>query len=35
MIKNAIIMHSELSGHGAFYDQKDDFNEVLLRFIES
>ncbi|NLM83139.1 MAG: alpha/beta hydrolase [Clostridiales bacterium] len=35
MIQDAILVPFELSGHGAFYDQKDDFNEVLLRFIES
>jgi Predicted hydrolases or acyltransferases (alpha/beta hydrolase superfamily) len=35
MIPNAVLMPFEFSGHGAFYDQKDDFNEVLTRFIES
>lgn len=38
-IQNKIIKNSELipfnySGHGVFYDQKDKFNEELVKFIE-
>jgi pimeloyl-ACP methyl ester carboxylesterase len=35
MIKDAVLVPFEFSGHGVFYDQKDDFNDVLVRFIES
>jgi non-heme chloroperoxidase len=35
MIQNSILLPFEFSGHGSFYDQKDEFNEVLVKFIES
>ena len=35
MIQNSILVPFEFSGHGSFYDQKDEFNEVLVKFIES
>jgi len=35
LISNAILVPFEFSGHATFYDQKDEFNEVLIRFIES
>lgn len=34
MIRNSKLIPFEYSGHGLFYDQKDEFNDVLLRFIE-
>lgn len=33
MIKNSTLVPFEFSGHGAFYDQKDRFNEVLMTFV--
>lgn len=35
MIKNSSLEPFELSGHGSFYDQKEDFNSSLVKFIES
>jgi pimeloyl-ACP methyl ester carboxylesterase len=34
MIRNSTLVPFEFSGHGTFYDQKDEFNEVLVKFIE-
>ncbi len=34
MIRNSTLVPFEFSGHGSFYDQKDEFNEVLVNFIE-
>lgn len=34
MIENSILVPFEYSGHGAFYEQKDEFNQVLTDFIE-
>ncbi len=31
-ISNSILMPFELSGHGSFYDQKDEFNKALAEF---
>ncbi|MDZ7543545.1 alpha/beta hydrolase, partial [Clostridium perfringens] len=33
MIKNSKFLPFNFSGHGVFYDQKDKFNEELVRFI--
>lgn len=33
-IKNSILVPFDFSGHASFYDQKDKFNETLVRFIE-
>ncbi|AKA67853.1 alpha/beta fold hydrolase [Clostridium scatologenes] len=33
-IKNSKLIPFEFSGHGAFYDQRDKFNEELMKFIE-
>ena len=33
MIKNSILFPLHFSGHGAFYDQKDEFNEALIKFM--
>jgi non-heme chloroperoxidase len=35
MIKNSKLIPFKYSGHAAFYEQKDEFNEVLVKFIES
>jgi non-heme chloroperoxidase len=35
MIQDSTLVPFELSGHGVFYDQKDKFNETLVKFIES
>ena len=35
MIRNSRLIPFEFSGHGSFYDQKDEFNHQLVRFIES
>ena len=35
MIRNSRLVPFELSGHGSFYDQKDEFNALLARFVES
>ncbi len=35
MIRNSILVPLQFSGHGSFYDQKDEFNDILVRFIES
>lgn len=35
MIPNSKLVPFELSGHAAFYEQKDKFNEVLVNFIEN
>lgn len=34
MIRNSKFIPFNFSGHGVFYDQKDKFNEELVRFIE-
>lgn len=33
-IKNSKLIPFEFSGHGSFYDQRDKFNEELMKFIE-
>lgn len=33
LIKNSMLVPFQFSGHGAFYDQKEDFNETLMKFI--
>ncbi len=33
-IKNSILVPFEFSGHGSFYDQKDEFNKVLADFVK-
>ncbi len=33
-IKNSVLLPFQFSGHGAFYDEKDKFNEDLVNFIE-
>ena len=33
-IKNSTLVPFEFSGHGSFYDQKDEFNKELIQFIE-
>ncbi|WP_353097247.1 alpha/beta hydrolase [Tissierella praeacuta] len=33
-IKNSKLVPFQYSGHGSFYDQKDEFNEELMKFIE-
>ncbi len=33
MIRNSILIPFEFSGHGSFYDQKDEFNNVIDKFI--
>lgn len=35
MIRNSMLVPFQFSGHGCFYDQKDEFNDILVRFIES
>lgn len=35
MIRNSILIPLEFSGHGSFYDQKDEFNDILVKFIEN
>jgi len=35
MIRNSRLVPFEFSGHGVFYDEKDKFNDLLVRFIES
>jgi len=35
MIKNSVLIPMEFSGHGVFYDQKDEFNDILVKFIEN
>lgn len=34
MIHNSVLVPLKFSGHGCFYDQKDEFNDILVRFIE-
>lgn len=34
-IRNSILVPLEFSGHGSFYDQKEDFNAILMKFVES
>lgn len=33
MIRNSVLVPFEFAGHGVFYDQKDEFNNVLVKFI--
>jgi len=33
-IKSSVLLPFEFSGHGAFYDQKDEFNQALAEFAE-
>ncbi|AGC68717.1 alpha/beta hydrolase fold protein [Thermoclostridium stercorarium subsp. stercorarium DSM 8532] len=33
LIANSVLVPFEFSGHGVFYDQKDEFNEVLAKFV--
>jgi hypothetical protein len=33
-IKSSKLVPFEFSGHGSFYDQRDKFNEELMKFIE-
>ena len=35
LIRNSRLATFEFSGHGVFYDQKDEFNEIVSRFIEN
>jgi len=35
MIQNAMLVPFEFSGHATFYDQKDEFNAVVAKFVES
>lgn len=35
MIRNSKLVPFHFSGHATFYEQKDEFNEVLVNFIES
>ncbi|HEY8390348.1 MAG TPA: alpha/beta hydrolase [Clostridia bacterium] len=35
MIENSKLELLKFSGHGSFYDQKDDFNDLLVKFVES
>lgn len=34
MIKNSTLVPFNFSGHGVFYEQKDEFNDILVKFIE-
>lgn len=34
MIRNSVLVPFEFSGHGVFYDQRDEFNDILVKFIE-
>ncbi|MDF2473576.1 MAG: non-heme haloperoxidase family protein [Anaerocolumna sp.] len=33
LIKNSIFIPMHFSGHGAFYDQRDEFNDALIKFV--
>ena len=35
MIRNSTLIPLQFSGHGSFYDQKEEFNDILVRFMES
>jgi non-heme chloroperoxidase len=35
MIRNSLLVPFKFSGHGSFYDQKDEFNRTLIKFIEN
>ena len=35
IIRNSRLVPFKFSGHGSFYEQKDEFNDLLVRFIES
>ncbi len=35
LIRNSILVPFRFSGHGLFYDQRNEFNDLLVRFIES
>ncbi|MFS8541520.1 MAG: alpha/beta hydrolase, partial [Tissierellales bacterium] len=35
MIHNSVLVPLKFSGHGCFYDQKDEFNDILIKFSES
>ncbi|GAE87986.1 alpha/beta fold hydrolase [Acetivibrio straminisolvens] len=35
MIRDSRLVPFELSGHGVFYDQRDEFNALFARFVES
>lgn len=35
MIRNSKLLPFEFSGHASFYEQKDEFNQALVEFIES
>lgn len=34
MIRNSMLVPFKFSGHGSFYDQKEEFNDLLVKFIE-
>lgn len=34
MIRDSILIPMEFSGHGAFYEQKEEFNDILVKFLE-
>lgn len=34
MIRNAVLLPFEFSGHATFYDQKDEFNNELMRLAD-
>lgn len=35
MIRNSVLVPFNYSGHAVFYEQKDEFNEILAKFIEN
>jgi len=35
IIRNSTLVPLGLSGHGSFYDQKDEFNNLIIKFIEN
>lgn len=35
MIRNSRLVPFKFSGHGPFYEQKDEFNDLLERFMEA
>ncbi|NLN14687.1 MAG: alpha/beta hydrolase [Tissierellia bacterium] len=35
LIQNSSLVSFQYSGHGVFYEQREDFNEVLVKFVRS
>jgi len=35
LIQNSSLVPFQYSGHGVFYEQREDFNEVLAKFVRS